>query len=75
MRVGAIHAALGASVDLDPAERRQHWLTARDLYARSLGIWKDMQQRGILTAEDAARPQEVGGEVERCDAALRQRPP
>ena len=52
MRVAAIHAALGASPKLGAAEKREHWRTARDLYARSLEVWQDMQKRGILTAED-----------------------
>jgi hypothetical protein len=65
MRVAAIHAALGASTQLDAAERRQHWRTARELYARSLDVWQDMEKRGILTAEDAAKPLEVTRELAR----------
>ena len=71
MRVAAAYAALGASAKLGAAERREHWQTARDLYARSLAVWQDMQKRGILTAEDATKPQELAREIERCDAALR----
>ncbi len=72
MRVAAIHAALGASNDPRHGGARQHWSTARDLYARSLDVWHDMQKRGILTAEDGAKPQEIAREVARCDASLRQ---
>ena len=50
MRVAAIHAALGASPKLGAAEKREHWRTARDLYARSLEVWQDMVKRKILTA-------------------------
>jgi tetratricopeptide (TPR) repeat protein len=70
-RVAAIYAALGASASIGTAERRQHLGTARDLYARSLVIWQDMQKRGILTAEDAAKPEEVVREIARCDDSLR----
>jgi tRNA A-37 threonylcarbamoyl transferase component Bud32/tetratricopeptide (TPR) repeat protein len=69
-RIAAIHAALGASQDLGVAERREHWRSARDLYARSLDVWRDMQKRGILTAEDAAKPREVAREIARCDDSL-----
>jgi tetratricopeptide (TPR) repeat protein len=71
-RAAAVYATLGASTNLDTAERRQHWSKARDLYARSLEVWQDMQKRGILTAEDRTKPQDVTREIERCDGALRQ---
>ena len=71
MRVAAAHAALGASAKLGRAEQREHWRTARDLYAKSLAVWQDMQKRGILTAEDRTKPQEIASELERCDASLR----
>ena len=41
------------------------------MYVRSLQIWQDMQRRGILTGEDAAKPEEVAREIARCDASLR----
>jgi hypothetical protein len=69
-RVAAAYAALGASPKLGAAEQREHWQTARDLYARSLAVWQDMQKRGILTAEDRTKPQEIAREIARCDAAL-----
>ena len=72
MRVAAAYAALGASGKLGAAERREHWHTARDLYARSLAVWQDMQKRGILTAEDRTKPEEIARELERCDASLRE---
>jgi tetratricopeptide (TPR) repeat protein/tRNA A-37 threonylcarbamoyl transferase component Bud32 len=74
MRVAAIHAALGASRELGEAEKRDHWRTARDLYARSRDIWQDMQNRGILTAEDRTKPHEVTAAITRCDAALQKLP-
>jgi eukaryotic-like serine/threonine-protein kinase len=53
------------------AERREHWQTARDLYAQSLAVWQEMQKNGILTAEDGTKPQELARAIERCDTALR----
>ena len=72
MRIAAAYAALGASGQLAEEERRGHWQTARGLYAHSLDVWLDMQKRGILTAEDGTKPQEVARELARCDASLRQ---
>jgi tetratricopeptide (TPR) repeat protein/tRNA A-37 threonylcarbamoyl transferase component Bud32 len=72
MRVAAIQAALGASAELDAVERREHWRTARNLYAQSLGVWQDMQKRGVLTAEDRTKPQDAAREIARCDGALRE---
>ena len=70
MRVAAIQAALGAAAEPGQSEQQEHWRTARELYARSLGTWQDMQARGILTAEDRTKPQEVAREIARCDAVL-----
>ena len=72
MRVAEAYAALGASANIGVAEKRARWRTARDLYARSLDVWQEMQKRGILTAEDRTKPQEIIRELARCDASLRQ---
>jgi len=72
MRVAAIHAALAESRGLDTATQREHWRSARDLYVQSVAIWDDMQKRGILTADDASKPQAAARELKRCDASLRQ---
>ena len=71
MRVAAIHAVLGASPTLGAAEKKEHWRTARQLYARSLEVWQDMKTSGILTAEDRTKPADVAREIARCDDALR----
>ena len=72
MRVAAIHAALAESRGLDTATQREHWRSARNLYVQSIAIWDDMQKRGILTADDASKPQAAARELKRCDASLRQ---
>jgi serine/threonine protein kinase len=71
MRVAAAYAALGASPKLGAAEKREHWRTARQLYARSLEVWQDMKTSAILTAEDRTKPADVAREIARCDDALR----
>ena len=64
MRVAAGHAALGDSGNLGSAERGEHRRTARELYQRSLETWVDMRKRGILTAEDRTKPEEVAHALE-----------
>jgi tetratricopeptide (TPR) repeat protein len=71
IRLARAQAALADSGNITPAEQREHWRSARNLYARSLEIWQDMQTRGILTGEDAAKPREVAREIARCEARLR----
>jgi eukaryotic-like serine/threonine-protein kinase len=72
MRVAAIHAALADSRGFDTATQREHWRSARGLYVQSIAIWDDMQKRGILTADDASKPQVAARELKRCEASLRQ---
>src|SRR5262249_55248202 len=70
MHLGQAYAAVATSKNVPSAEQPAHWLAARNMYARSLNIWQDMQKRGILTAEDSAKPKEVAREMARCDAFL-----
>jgi hypothetical protein len=70
MRTAGIHAVLGDVRSLGAAERKAHWQTARGFFRQSLAVWQDMQARGILTAEDATKPEDVAREVARCDAAI-----
>jgi len=68
--LGTAQAALAGAEELPASQQQEHWRAARDLFQRSLAIWHDMQQRGILTAEDADKPEEVARGIARCDAAL-----
>jgi hypothetical protein len=52
------YTALATSTDVPTTEQREHWGAARNMYARSLDFWQDMQKRGMLTGEDSAKPQE-----------------
>jgi serine/threonine protein kinase/tetratricopeptide (TPR) repeat protein len=74
MQVAETHEALANSRNAAPAVQQEHWRAARALYVRSLGIWQDMQRRGILTGEDATRPADVAREIAQCDASLRKLP-
>lgn len=66
-----IGATLATSRIMTDAEQRKYWRTARNIYARSLEIWREMETRGILTGEYAAEPREVAREIARCDSFLR----
>ena len=69
MRLAAAHAALGASEKFSAAERQEHARMAHELYTRSLDTWLDMRKRGILTAEDATKPEEVARALDRLKGA------
>jgi tetratricopeptide (TPR) repeat protein len=70
MQLGATYAALAVSDKTAIGERAEYWRSACDFYRPSLDIWQDMKQRGILTAEDADKPDEVARRIAKCDAAL-----
>ena len=72
MSLATTHAGLAESKRADLTQRREHWRAARDMYVRSQAIWQDLQNRGILTADSAEKPQEVARGIARCDEALRQ---
>ncbi|HEY6154033.1 MAG TPA: protein kinase [Candidatus Udaeobacter sp.] len=64
------YVALATSDKLSASDQQKHWRAAHDLYQRSLNIWQEMQRRGILTADDADKPDEVTRGIAKCDAAL-----
>jgi tetratricopeptide (TPR) repeat protein len=71
MHLAKVYATLATSRIMTGAEQRKYWRTARNIYARSLEIWQEMETRGILTGEYAAKPREVAREIARCDSFLR----
>ena len=64
------YAALAASTQISGEEAREHWRAVREMFRQSLDIWQDQRERGILSGEDAAKPQETAAEIAKCDAAL-----
>jgi serine/threonine protein kinase/tetratricopeptide (TPR) repeat protein len=66
------YAALASSRVRPSGEAGEHWRAARDMYQRSLDIWQDMRDRGVLNRKDALRFEAVAHrEMARCDAVLR----
>jgi serine/threonine protein kinase/tetratricopeptide (TPR) repeat protein len=64
-------ATLAASKSIAAEESRKHWKSARDLYARSLEIWEDLQTRTILAPSDKGKKDAALKKIAACDAALR----
>ena len=71
--LGEAYASLARSKDRPVAETAQQWTAARDTFQQSLRIYADMRSRGILSATDACRLDQVVGEVAKCDAACKGR--
>ena len=53
-----------------PDERRLNWQQAQEQLKRSLAIWNDLRDKGILIPANARKPDEAGAELHRCEAAL-----
>jgi serine/threonine protein kinase len=70
MLVGHTYAALAASEQADTSARREHRRAACATYGRSLAIWQDMQQRGILTGDVVPYRDEVVRQTAACNSML-----
>jgi eukaryotic-like serine/threonine-protein kinase len=71
--LGIAQEALAGARELNASQQREHWRAARDLFQRSRAIWQDMQQRGILTADNMPKLNETVREIAKCDAMLADR--
>jgi eukaryotic-like serine/threonine-protein kinase len=60
------HEALASAQEAPPADIRQHWHAACDMFQRSFDIWEDMRRRGILNISDGDKPGEAARELARC---------
>lgn len=54
----------------DSASAIKHWQAAREWRKKSLAIFLDMRERGMLPVSHTARPEEIEKEITRCDTAL-----
>jgi len=71
--VGETHVLLAAAARVS-AERLAQWQRARNMYQRSLDVWLDLRQRGIINGVDSSKPEEIQRELAKCDANLLGRP-
>ncbi|HEX7880812.1 MAG TPA: serine/threonine-protein kinase [Candidatus Eisenbacteria bacterium] len=69
--LGEAHLRLAEHPSTASADRSSRWREARDLYRRSADIWRDLENLGILSAEDAKKPVRVAEALEKCEAALK----
>jgi len=68
--LGEAYATLAAAPDTPRADRRLNWRAARDMYQRSLDVWRDMAARGIVSRPDAGKAEVASRAVARCETAL-----
>jgi eukaryotic-like serine/threonine-protein kinase len=48
----------------------QQWREAKSWYQKSLDMYQDMKSKGTLIGTDVKMPDEVAGEIAKCDAVL-----
>ena len=51
-------------------QSRDRWTMARQLYQQALDMWLQLRNKGTLPGYLAGKPDEIGREIVRCDAAL-----
>ena len=64
------HRSLAPRNESPQRDRLADLRTARDRYERSLEIWQDMKNKGLLSRIDVGKPDEVAQKIADCDAAL-----
>lgn len=70
-QLGKCHTLLATASSTASNQRVNHWREARDLYQKSLDLYQDMKSKGTLSGADASKPDEITGEIAKCDAALK----
>jgi tetratricopeptide (TPR) repeat protein len=53
-------------------DRNMNLRAALEYYRRSLELWQELENTGMLSDADAAKPDELAREIANCDAALAQ---
>jgi serine/threonine protein kinase/tetratricopeptide (TPR) repeat protein len=68
--MGAAYVALAVDPGIPAAPKLDDWRMGRENYLKSLNMWSDIQARGGVVPEDAAKPGTVREAIAACDAAL-----
>ncbi len=68
-KLGTAYAAL-ASAATPVSRKSERWREAQSSYQRSLELWLDLRNRGLLSANDAQEIDKVGEELEKSKLAL-----
>lgn len=66
LEVGKLHEEIARHHSGDKSE----WQQAHGYFQRSLAIWQDLRSKGTLIPAEAHEPDEVAGEIAKCDVAL-----
>ena len=69
-RLSDLHAGLASNEAAPLADRIENWRAARAWRQKSLVIFLDPRERGLLPCKHAAKPDEITCELARCDEAL-----
>lgn len=68
--LGALYMGAAGRVGLEPAIRAANWTKARARIATCRELFVRLQERGQLAAADAAYPDQLVGEIQKCDEEL-----
>ena len=68
-----LYADLGKTEETaaSSSSKKDKWLEARNSCQKSLTLYQDMKAKGTLAPTDANKPNELAGEIAKCDAALK----
>ncbi len=69
-KLGDIHSVLGARAQDSAGERAEHWRQARDWYENCLDVLIQMRDNNTLSPSQAGAPDEIRGEIAKCDKAI-----
>jgi len=69
-KLGELDAALARDASTSPEQRGELWSSARGHFQECLDVFLKLRERGKLAESDAGVPDEVRGEISKCDDAL-----
>ena len=68
--IGHAHRFLGQDRQRPWSQRLDHWREAESWLKKSLAVFIDMRERGILAKDDAGLPDEIAAEIAACEEKL-----
>lgn len=68
--VGAIHQQLGEQPGTSPSARMRDLAAARETYQRAVGLWQNLQAKGLLTTAAETRREQTETGLASCNAIL-----
>jgi eukaryotic-like serine/threonine-protein kinase len=69
-QLGLTHAKWAAKPGLSRADSDEHWSGAQEAFGKCLAVYEGLKTAGKLAAADAKKPDELAGEIAKCEAAL-----